>query len=493
MKPCFGYIRVSTVRQGDGASLEAQKDAITGFASQNNLKIIKWFEELETASKTGRPIFDSLIKGLRQGAAEGLVIHKTDRFSRNYTDWARIDEIARLGIKVFVAAESLDFDNVSGRFVADINMALAAHYSRNLSAEVKKGIYGRINQGITPFRAPIGYLNNGGGQLKSLDPIKAPLVKEAFELYCSGEFSITSLTKEMAQRGLTGPAGRPVVRRNIETMLRNPFYTGKLLVCGKLYPAAHAPLISVAQWQRVKQIKSERTQKKDTKHQRKYRGLLNCADCQKGLTGECQKGHIYYRCHTAGCPNGTIREDRLEEQLVAGLKRLQLTKKDRMALKERLGLWLRTASPGDMAKSVKLRIAEANHRQDRIIDLMIEGTVTQTDFERRKQDNEFELQCLREELKRIERQQKSEADLEDLLELATTLDVPFLCGTLHEQRLHLKNCVTTLNVRRGTLILTPKGWLKEVKALARDLDATPSPEFIAKLAMGQDHYLPHRV
>ena len=148
MKPCFGYIRVSTVRQGDGASLEAQRDAITGFASQNDLTIVKWFEEQETASKTGRPVLEVMLRELRKGAAEGLVIHKTDRFARNYTDWAKIDEITKHGVKFYVAAESLDFESVSGRLMADINMALAAHYSRNLSAEVKKGLYGRINHGV---------------------------------------------------------------------------------------------------------------------------------------------------------------------------------------------------------------------------------------------------------------------------------------------------------------------------------------------------------
>jgi len=39
MKACFGYVRVSTFKQGDGVSLEAQRDAILAFASRNNLSI----------------------------------------------------------------------------------------------------------------------------------------------------------------------------------------------------------------------------------------------------------------------------------------------------------------------------------------------------------------------------------------------------------------------------------------------------------------------
>ncbi|MBL0001831.1 MAG: recombinase family protein [Sphingomonadales bacterium] len=53
MKRCFGYVRVSTVKQGDGVSLEAQREAILAFASRNNIEITQWFEEKETAAKRG--------------------------------------------------------------------------------------------------------------------------------------------------------------------------------------------------------------------------------------------------------------------------------------------------------------------------------------------------------------------------------------------------------------------------------------------------------
>jgi site-specific DNA recombinase len=75
MKPCFGYIRVSTQKQGEGVSLEAQKDAITAFASRSNLTVTKWFEEKETAAKSGRPIFTEMLKLLARGKAQGVFRH----------------------------------------------------------------------------------------------------------------------------------------------------------------------------------------------------------------------------------------------------------------------------------------------------------------------------------------------------------------------------------------------------------------------------------
>ena len=84
MTTCFAYIRVSTQKQGDGASLEAQKRGITEYAKANRLTITQWFEELETAAKTGRPIFTDMVKRLHRGQAAGLIVHRVDRASRNF-------------------------------------------------------------------------------------------------------------------------------------------------------------------------------------------------------------------------------------------------------------------------------------------------------------------------------------------------------------------------------------------------------------------------
>lgn len=473
MKPCFGYIRVSTARQGDGASLEAQKDAIAGFASQNNLTITEWYEEQESAAKAGRPVFDAMMRALARGQADGVVMHKIDRSSRNYADWARLDEVSRLGVKVFFAADSLDFDTRGGRLLADIQMALAADYSRNLSLEVKKGLYGRVKHGIYPFRAPLGYLDTGGGNLKTIDPIKGPLVRLAFELYGTGEYSLTSLTEEMRRRGLKGYGDRPVVRRNIDTMLRNPFYCGQMLVGGKLYPGAHEPLVSVAAFQRIAAVKAGRTQKKSTKHTFLYRGLLHCAACGGVLSGERQKTHCYYRCHTRGCGEGTIREDRLTEQVVAALRQLTISNADKVALTERLKSWLADDGSDAMERSVRLRIADTTAKTDRLTDLLVDGAIAQPDYNLRKQNLEFELAHLREELARATDRRKQEADLAALLEFTEAFAEVFLAAPHGEKRQLLRNTFAALQVSQGILDVQTASWLTEVHEAVADPTYTP--------------------
>ena len=49
MKTGFGYIRVSTQKQGEGVSLEAQRDAIAEFAHANQIVVTDWFAQGSTA------------------------------------------------------------------------------------------------------------------------------------------------------------------------------------------------------------------------------------------------------------------------------------------------------------------------------------------------------------------------------------------------------------------------------------------------------------
>ena len=169
MKNCYGYVRVSTVKQGDGVSLEAQKEAITAFAARSGFQITQWFEEKETAAKRGRPIFDNMILDLLKGKADGLIVHKIDRSARNFADWAKIGDLQDAGIDIHFATETLDFSSRGGRLTADIQAVIAADYIRNLREETIKGITGRLKQGLYPFKAPIGYVDNGGGKPKTMD------------------------------------------------------------------------------------------------------------------------------------------------------------------------------------------------------------------------------------------------------------------------------------------------------------------------------------
>lgn len=298
------------MRQGErGVSLPEQRDAILRYATRQELQINKWFEEQQTAAKRGRPIWSQMLKLLRLGNARGVVIHKIDRSARNLKDWADLGELIDQGIEVHFANESLDLLSRGGRLSADIQAVVAADYIRNLREEAKKGIYGRLKQGFYPMRAPIGYLDNGAGKAKTIDPVKGPLVRTAFELYGTAHWSIPTLIKEMFRRGLRNHARKEVTDNGLWTILTNPFYTGVIRIyrTNQTFDGNHEPLISKHLFERVQDIMHGRLNARVRTHDFLFRKFITCRSCGYHLIGERQKGHVYYRCHTKDCPITTTR------------------------------------------------------------------------------------------------------------------------------------------------------------------------------------------
>lgn len=423
MKPCFGYIRVSSQKQGEGVSLEAQKDAIVEFASREGLNIIQWFEEKETAAKSGRPQFTQMIRELKRGRAAGLIIHRIDRSARNFRDWGAIGELSDAGIDVHFATESLDFRSRGGRLVADIQMAVAADYCRNLSIEARKGINGRLKQGLYPFYAPLGYLNQGGGKVKALDPHRAPLIKKLFELYLTGEHSIRSLHQEMITRRLTTRGGKPISRRTIENILQNRFYCGFTQNgrTGEIFQGKHEPLVSVADFERLQAIKQGRYTKKKTKHDHLFRKLFRCGKCDSLLTPEKQKGHVYYRCHTSDCVKRTIREEHLSGAIQRGLNQLAFTSNDVEAMRSKYQTWDIPARLEEERQFINMRLADASDRLERLTDFLLDGTLDREAYNRRREALQLEIAGLKEDVRDIEKGAVSEDDIEKFFELVKSL------------------------------------------------------------------------
>jgi site-specific DNA recombinase len=394
VKRYFAYIRVSTIKQGEkGVSLSEQREIVERYAVQQGLTISQWFEERETASKIGRPLFNQMLAALKSHRADGVIIHKVDRSARNRWDWAEVMQLRDFGIDVHFAGESLDLSTPSGILAADIQAVMAVHYSRNLSEETKKGYYGRLKQGLSPFPAPLGYLNNGRGKLKTIDPMLGPIVKEAFELYATGRYSLTRLVEEMYSRGLRTratqkyPGGERVGRSAIAAMLSNPFYIGVLHVnkVNRTFLGNHEPLISRELFERVQEALTGKTQRRVVKHTFHFSRLIYCAFCGRALVGETHKGHIYYRCHSTHA-TVSLREDFIEDQFARMFLKLQLSEEESSLIDL---LFAETKQNWDQhmreaRRSEELRVAAIDEKLQRLTDAYIDGMLDKANLEERK-------------------------------------------------------------------------------------------------------------
>ena len=389
MKSFYAYTRVSTQKQGEsGVSLQQQKEAIEHYALRNNLSVTQWFEEQETAAKQGRPIFSRILNLLKEGSADGLIVHKIDRSARNLKDWAELGQLTDLGVELHFANESLDLSSRGGRLSADIQAVVAADYIRNLREETKKGYYGRLKQGFCPKPAPIGYLNNGGGKPKSIDPERGPLVRMAFEIYGDAKYSQRQLAEEMDRLGLRTKKGRRLTKTSIAEILSNPFYYGAIRVkkTGDLYQGIHEPLISKPLFDRVQSIMKSKVVRGTRKHTLRFSRFINCENCGRNLIGEVQRGHTYYRCHSLSCPNTSFREEHLESEIKKQLSKLTLNEDELAAFDSQLAevraSWLFEWK--NHVDVIRRQLSLTQTRMDRLADAYLEAAIDRSFFEHKK-------------------------------------------------------------------------------------------------------------
>ena len=444
MTKVFGYVRVSTAKQGEGVSLSEQRDSIDAYAAQNGLQIVEWFEEKETAAKRGRPVFTEMLQRLRKGDADGLIIHKIDRSARNLRDWADLAELMDEGVGVHTAHESLDLNSNGGRLSADLQAVIAANYIRNLSDETKKGHRGRLKQGIWPYPAPIGYNNAGPGKVKMVDPAQGPLVRKAFELYATGNYGLPSLSDEMHDRGLRTSGGKRVHTGKMWEILRNPFYTGLMRVCGHdtFYPGKHEPLVTKVLFDEVGGLLSGKAVKRRRLHDYLYRLLFNCGLCGRYMVASRHKGHVYYRCQKSGCLTKTVREESIEEVVDELTKRIDL-RPDIVAYLKQLLEESRSEAFQDAERLVASRrrdLGLVHSRLDRLTEGYLDGDIDRDHFRRTKGELSKRQSEIENELRSPEREIDRIYDrIDQTLELAEDAQQSYRSGSPDEKRVMLRS------------------------------------------------------
>lgn len=423
-----------------------------------------------------------MLKQLRRGAATGLIIHKIDRSARNLRDWTAISDLSDAGIDVHFATESLDFRSRGGRLTADIQAVIAADYIRNLREETVKGLRGRLKQGLYPFQAPIGYLNNGGGKPKTPCPRKSPLVKQMVELYASGQHSLRTLHKGINKLGLRNSKNRPLSMSGVETIINNPFYTGLIVIkrTGLTYEGLHEPIISPSLYRRVQDIKSERCGPKVTRHRHLYQGLFRCGLCDGPMSPELQKGRVYYRCQTRDCDTKTLREDVIDACVTKSLTKLEITPGVAVRLEKE---W--ASDPAELEltarkSSLELQMADERKRLERLTDLLVDGTIDTAAYNTRKQVSKMRLADMRDQIQKIPDSAETKATRHQFLELMKSLVSLHKMATDPEKREFIKNVFSNRIIVGKNVELEPYDWLQEAKsgqcvlhgAPHRDIDRT---------------------
>ncbi len=342
----FSYLRVSTKEQArvgggaEGYSIPAQRDACHKKAAQLQAVVEQEYVDAgESARSAHRDQLQQMLQDVKTVKPDYVIVHKIDRLARNREDDIAINLMLRKhGVKLISCTENID-ETPQGKLLYGLLAEIAQFYSGNLAQEVMKGLLRKAEEGGTPFRAPVGYINRREAKFGverswvELDPERADMIRWCFEQYATGEWSALDLTLAAQAKGLTSrpTAKRPAAPISATTMyhiLANPYYMGIVNYQGIHYEGKHPTLVEPDVWLAVQDILAahNHTGEKDRVHNHYLRSTIYCSTCGGRLVFSQNTGrggtYQYFMCvkrktKRNNCTRPAVRLERIEDGIAA--------------------------------------------------------------------------------------------------------------------------------------------------------------------------------
>ena len=308
-------------------SIESQTQELKDFASRQNLEILDFVIEARTAKIPGRPLFESILKRIEKGEAQGIISWHPDRLARNSIDGGRIIYLLDTGKIIDLKFPSFWFENSpQGKFVLNIAFGQSKYYVDNLSENVKRGQRTLLRKGVLPARPRKGYFYDERECFHEVDPIKSKIIKKAFEKYANGATQ-SEIAKFLFVKGIEKRKGGVLSLTTIEKVLRDKFYIGLFYFNGELYQGTHKTFISKALFDNVQKQLEVSTRKTFKKRNFPFRGSIKCGECGASITTEYHKKFYkrtnrlaeYYHCRCTKklgpCSQKYLPQSEVENQL----------------------------------------------------------------------------------------------------------------------------------------------------------------------------------
>ena len=190
-----------------------------------------------------------------------------------------------------------------------------------------------------------------------------------------------------------------------------------------------------------------------------FRGLLTCGACERILTGELHKGHVYYRCHNRSClKKASAREEAVEEAVRGLLGQVQPSGAQMEVILKVIAL-LRGEWDGErMARrdQLRLQLGQTKARLDRLIDSHLEWLLEGPVFCEKKVSLLSEIRRLENDLASLKDESAhSPAKLEECLELAKTALLTYETGNSTQKRELMETVSSNRRVFRKNVVVEP--------------------------------------
>lgn len=352
------YIRVSTEEQAmrTEGSLESQKYRLNGFVDIKNMQQTNWGTVVETfldeglsAKDTKRPALQRMLKDLRKGRVDMVLVTDISRLSRSIRDFCELIDIFKETKTQFLSLkEQFDTTTAAGEMMLFNMINLAQFERRQISERVTLNFHSRAMRG----------LRNGGSAILGfeVDPTnkstlkvnndEALLVKKIFDTYTEeGSLYKTAEKLRELQIPFKNNSNGNWNVQTLRNLLRNQSYIGikevnkgnkstdpQDLTLNEKYQTVKAswPAIvdestfNIVQKMLDENAKNERLRLSDKKS-RIYlvSGIATCGECGRALVGSAAHGRVnvirYYNHRPIEGQPVTCSTKRIQAELVENI------------------------------------------------------------------------------------------------------------------------------------------------------------------------------
>lgn len=318
------YARYSCDNQRE-ESIEGQLRECKEFAEKKGFTLVGTYIDRAMSAKTdNRPEFQRMVKESAKGLFDAVIVWKLDRFARNRYDSAHYKATLRKNCVKVISATEVISEGAEGIILESVLEGYAEYYSAELSEKVKRGMTDNaLKCQFNGGGVPVGYTVDEQKHFH-IDPLTAPLVKDAFEMYAGGKM-IKDIVVYLNEKGVRSAFNKPMTKTSVTALLQNVKYKGQykyrdIIIDDGVPRIVSDELFKKAQERLVKNQQSRSRFKAKTEYFLSTK--LFCGDCGSLMVGESgtsrgETVYNYYKCTSVkkhmGCHKKTVRKADIEE------------------------------------------------------------------------------------------------------------------------------------------------------------------------------------
>lgn len=224
------YCRVSTIKDDQLMSLEAQKEFFEEYARKNGFELVEVYadEGISGTKLKNRKEFNRMMADAQRGRFDCVYVKDVSRLARNVVDFLQsIRKLKAMNIGCRFITTNMSVED--GELTLTILAAVAQEESANLSKRVKFGKKRNAEKGRVP-NIVFGYDKTVGDYFTlTVNEAEAKIVKRIFDFYVNHRHGANKIAQLLNKEGLLTKRKCRWSQQAISTILTNPLYTGKVI------------------------------------------------------------------------------------------------------------------------------------------------------------------------------------------------------------------------------------------------------------------------